>query len=825
MSQERYEVLGKLAEGGLGSVFKAYDRNLRREVALKRVRADSPEQAEQQAEKLFEEARTISTLQHPHIVTVFDVGKDNEGAYLVMELLKGETLEDIIERGALNENDFRELVSQSLEGMVAAHSTGLIHLDIKPQNFMVIWLPSGKFQIKILDFGLATIAHAPTLQETDEEGAVMGSIYFMAPEQFERSPVDARTDLYSLGCVYYFALTQHYPFQGETGPEVMASHMYHSYIPLAQLRPDLPTFVHEWVEWMINRLPDHRPESAAQAYEVFVAGAFAAPPQIEAPGTVTSPLRPTAPRPTRPVPGMPRPGTQSQPLANRPVPKPIARPVNIAAAAAPKHLKPQKKVPKWITVGIPIFIIAIALAIFGWQWLTQKQHDDRLRQLNEQMPAPTGGVYDVELLLSYFDKDKESSDEAAKVLAALRGADSGNGLIAAWVPRLQTAWGQKNIADVIAQRRIGEAYDSLVSLLGRAKDPAARGAIWKALGEIADPSSIGDLIQKMHGGTPDELHDAESALVEISRRDPDPAHRGLDIMQAYRAGSGSDDEQSELIRALCRIGNRVALPDILKALADKSTKVRYHAALGLAEWPTAEPLEGLGKMLATEKDSATRLNAINTIGILASMAGDLPQEEIAKSLINAFNAASKDARAQQQILVALSHVTDPSVVTFFDQLSNKDPKRRGQLQGYMKAISTALGRMVTLGDAATPLTPSQAFLTPGPLLVKDGVITNWFGALDQVGWLIKIDKPGDYEVQLTQGSASTPPGRFLFTIGREEFTRTVEITSPGAFRTASAGHAKFAKSGIFRIWIRPLSIPEGGQLMHLKEGTITRIGD
>ena len=122
MSQNRYEVLGKIADGGLGSVFKAYDRNLRREVALKRVRAESPEQAEQQAEQLMDEARNLSALQHPHIVTIYDVGRDEEGAYIIMELLKGETLENIIERGALSENDFRELVTQSLEGLVAAHS-------------------------------------------------------------------------------------------------------------------------------------------------------------------------------------------------------------------------------------------------------------------------------------------------------------------------------------------------------------------------------------------------------------------------------------------------------------------------------------------------------------------------------------------------------------------------------------------------------------------------------------------------------------------------------------------------------------------------------
>lgn len=822
MSQDRYEVLGKLAEGGLGSVFKAYDRNLRREVALKRVRADSPEQAEQQADKLFEEARTISTLQHPHIVTVFDVGKDEEGAYLVMELLKGETLEDIIERGALNENDFRELVSQSLEGMVAAHSTGLIHLDIKPQNFMVIWLPSGKFQIKILDFGLATIAHTPTLQETDEDGAVMGSIYFMAPEQFERSPVDARTDLYSLGCVYYFALTQHYPFQGETGPEVMASHMYHSYIPLSQLRPDLPVFIREWVEWMMNRLPEHRPISASQAYEVFLAGAFAAPPQIEAPGTVTGPLRPSGPRPTRP--GVQRPGTHSQPVGHRPVPKPIARPVNIAAAAAPQHLKTKKKIPKWVTVGIPIILFVVGAAIFGVLWLVQSQRDARRDEL-EAMPAPAGGPSDVELLLSYFDKDQATSDAAAKTLGKLSGADSGNGMIAAWVPRLQNVWAQRNIANVIAERRIAEAYDPLINLLGKVKDLPARIAIWNALGQIADPSSINDLIQKMRGAVPDELRAAEAAIVDISRRDPEPSHRGVDVLQAYRAHSGNDDEQSELLRALCRIGNKVALPDILKALDDQSTKLRYHAALGLAEWPTAEPLPKLVALLGKEKDNSIRLNAINTIGDLASMSGDLPQEDIAQSLIAAYNAASKDANARQRIIASLSHVTDPAVVTFFDQISSKDARIKAQVQPYLKTLTATLGGLVTLGDAVTPLPSIKAFLTPGPLLVKDGVITNWFGNSDQVGWLVKIDKPGDYEVQINQGSASAPPGRYLFTLGNESFTRTVEVTGSGNFKSVSVGHAKFPKSGTFRIWIRPLSIPEGGQLMHIKEGTITRTGD
>ena len=818
MSQERYEVLGKLAEGGLGSVFKAYDRNLRREVALKRVRADSPEQAEEQADKLFAEARTISTLQHPHIVTVFDVGKDEEGAYLVMELLKGETLEDIIERGALNEGDFRELVSQSLEGMVAAHSTGLIHLDIKPQNFMVIWQPTGKFQIKILDFGLATVAHTPTLQETDADGAVMGSIYFMAPEQFERSPVDARTDLYSLGCVYYFALTQHYPFQGETGPEVMASHMYHSFIPLAQLRPDLPPFIIQWVEWLMSRLPDHRPNSATEAHELFMAGSVAVIPQMEEPGTATGPLRPTAPRP-----GSGRLGTVSQSLGNRPVPKPIARPVNIAAAAAPKHLRSKKKVPKWITVGIPLILILVAGAVFGLLWFKQAQNDARFEALRA-MKTPAGTVDDVPLLLSYFDKEQPVSDEAARVLGLLQGADGGNAMIAQWVPQLQNAYAKKNIAEVIDKRRIAAGFDPLLKLLGNLKDQPARIAIWNALARTADSSSVNDLIEKMHGGSGDELRAAETAIVEASRRDTDPAHRGLDVLQAYRANSGNDDELAALLRALCRIGNKVALPDIYKGLADKNTKLRYHATLGLEEWPTAEPLATLIGMLASEKDAATRLNVIKTIGELAPLSGDLPQEDIARPLIATFNEA-KDNRVLQAIVSALSRVADPSVAAFLGDLAGRESRRTLQVQGPLRTVNGILAKAVSLGDAATPLPTAQAILTPGPLLVKGGAITNWFAAADRAGWLVKIEKPGDYEIQLNQSSASNPPGRYLFTFGHETFVRPVEATPTGSFKAVSAGHAKFAKPGLYRMWIRPLDIPAGGQLMHVKDSTATRIGD
>ena len=219
--------------------------------------------------QLIKEAGALASLQHPHIVTVYDVGSDEDGPYVVMELITGKTLDELIERAPLTWPDFRELAMQTQEALIAAQELDLIHSDIKPSNLMLSWLPSGKFQVKIVDFGLATLAQSQSKQDLEELEAVFGSIYFMAPEQFERIPVDARSDLYSMGCVYYHALTGLYPFDGKTGQEVMTAHLNHAVTPLQELRSDIPIWVCDWIMWHINRLPVDRPESARQALSVF----------------------------------------------------------------------------------------------------------------------------------------------------------------------------------------------------------------------------------------------------------------------------------------------------------------------------------------------------------------------------------------------------------------------------------------------------------------------------------------------------------------------------------------------------------------------------
>ena len=270
--EERYEIRAKIGQGGLGAVYRGYDTRMNREVAIKRIStsAGDPELREESTRQLMKEAGALASLQHPNIVTVYDVGMDEDGPYVVMELINGNTLDDLLEKAPLVWQDFRELAMQTQEALIAAQERNLIHSDIKPANLMFTWLPSGKFQVKIVDFGLATLAQSQTKQDLETLEAVFGSIFFMPPEQFERSPLDARSDLYSMGCVYYQALTGCHPFDGATGNEVMDSHLHHKVRPIQEVRSEIPLWACDWIMWHINRHPQDRPESARDALSVFL---------------------------------------------------------------------------------------------------------------------------------------------------------------------------------------------------------------------------------------------------------------------------------------------------------------------------------------------------------------------------------------------------------------------------------------------------------------------------------------------------------------------------------------------------------------------------
>ncbi|MEI7956571.1 MAG: serine/threonine-protein kinase, partial [Verrucomicrobiota bacterium] len=269
--EERYEIREKIGQGGMGSVYRAYDTRMNREVAIKRIQQEGEEALEQAtSQQIIREAGALAQLQHPHIVTVYDVGTDEQGPYVVMELISGKTLDELIERAPLTWADFHELALQTQEALIAAQELNLVHRDLKPGNLMLTWLPSGRFQVKIVDFGLANLAEASQLDQLENTEAVYGSIFFMCPEHFERVKLDMRSDMYSLGCVYYNALTGNYPFTGDTGLQVMTAHLHHQVIPLQEVRPDIPLWACNWVMWHLNRLSADRPQNARESLKIFL---------------------------------------------------------------------------------------------------------------------------------------------------------------------------------------------------------------------------------------------------------------------------------------------------------------------------------------------------------------------------------------------------------------------------------------------------------------------------------------------------------------------------------------------------------------------------
>lgn len=320
----RYEIRRAIGSGGSGAVFQAWDTQLQRFVAVKRWTAPEPLLDDPEGtERLWREAMTLAAIQHPNILTIHDFGVDAEGPYVITEFVDGETLDHVVRRGLFDRDAFADAAQQTLEALIAAHQAGLIHRDLKPQNIMRMRLASGAWQYKILDFGLARFVTQPTAQSLEGNTSIYGSILYIAPEQLRHQPLDARTDIYAIGCVFYYLLSGRNAVEGDTIPALIAGHLEHRVTPLAEWRPDLPAELCNWVMKALAFDPADRFPSAAAA---LAALGKALPGAIRA-----TTFRVGAPGPV--------PQTARIPLGERGAPPPISRKtlaVPIAAPAAPR---------------------------------------------------------------------------------------------------------------------------------------------------------------------------------------------------------------------------------------------------------------------------------------------------------------------------------------------------------------------------------------------------------------------------------------------------------------------------------------------------------
>ncbi len=257
----RYEVLSRIARGGMATVYLAVDRRLDREVALKVMHphlAEGASGADFQA-RFRREARAAARLTHPGLVGVLDQGVDGETSYLAMEYVDGSNLRRrLTEERTLTVGDALRTTESVLEALSVAHRAGLVHRDIKPENVLI----AGDGRVKVADFGLARAVTEVTSTTT---GTVLGTVAYLAPELVARGASDARTDVYAVGILLYEMLTGTQPYTGTTPIQVAYQHV-HSDIPAPSGRVDwLPTEIDELVEALAAREADERPADAAAA--------------------------------------------------------------------------------------------------------------------------------------------------------------------------------------------------------------------------------------------------------------------------------------------------------------------------------------------------------------------------------------------------------------------------------------------------------------------------------------------------------------------------------------------------------------------------------
>lgn len=260
---ERYRILSLLGRGGMSSVYKAEQIMMKREVALKVLHAHL--QTDSTSIKRFEqESLTSAGLCHPNLVMVHDFGKAADGClFLVMDYISGQSLEaELHQLMSLNFRRATDIFIQAAAGLAAVHEHGVIHRDIKPSNIMLSELPDGKDLVKIVDFGIAKVLdlNADTLMRLTETGQVFGSPLYMSPEQCEGLKLDKRSDIYSLGCVFYETLCGMPPHVGVTAMDTMRRHV--SVLPQAfsRVMPDIeiPAALEEIVFKMIEKDPGKR---------------------------------------------------------------------------------------------------------------------------------------------------------------------------------------------------------------------------------------------------------------------------------------------------------------------------------------------------------------------------------------------------------------------------------------------------------------------------------------------------------------------------------------------------------------------------------------
>jgi len=257
---DRYQIIKSIGEGGMANVYLAYDTILDRNVAVKILRGDLSND-EKFVRRFQREALSASSLSHPNIVEVYDVGEDNGEYYIVMEYIEGKHLKNLIKkRGKLTLSETVDIMLQITDGMSVAHDSYIIHRDIKPQNIMI--LENGL--VKITDFGIAMAMNATQLTQTN---SVMGSVHYLPPEQASGQGSTLQSDIYSMGIVMYELLTGELPFKGDNAVEIALKHLKEPITDIREKLPNVPNSIVNIIKKATAKNPKNRYSDAREMHE------------------------------------------------------------------------------------------------------------------------------------------------------------------------------------------------------------------------------------------------------------------------------------------------------------------------------------------------------------------------------------------------------------------------------------------------------------------------------------------------------------------------------------------------------------------------------
>ncbi len=268
-----YEILAPIGQGGMGVVYRAVDTRLGRPVAVKLLHSDGPSDGEGR-KRFVQEARAASALNHPHIITIYDIGQDQGVDYIAMEYIAGPSLAHLIGTGRLSIEHGLRFAVQIADALAAAHAAGILHRDLKPANIMV-----SEKGITVLDFGLAKLTESVDFKPMDEpaatgtatsagqlhtaEGTVLGTAAYMSPEQAEGKPADARSDVFSFGAVLYEMITGRRAFNGATRMSTLAAVLTKEPEPPSHAVPGLSPDLEKMILRCLRKSPDRRWQSMA----------------------------------------------------------------------------------------------------------------------------------------------------------------------------------------------------------------------------------------------------------------------------------------------------------------------------------------------------------------------------------------------------------------------------------------------------------------------------------------------------------------------------------------------------------------------------------